>query len=96
VCQDVLAFLKGQFLHDVIGPELSVRFWGLQGLGLGFRLHCCLQYQCLGEGEQCCRRCRCAVAVESCGLVSRKHAVKACQQLHLCICTCLCRRLPSS
>jgi hypothetical protein len=24
VCQEVLAFLKGQFLHDVIAPELSV------------------------------------------------------------------------
>lgn len=26
-CQEVLAFLKGQFLHDVIGPELSVSGW---------------------------------------------------------------------
>jgi hypothetical protein len=24
VCQEVAAFLKGQFLHDVIAPELSV------------------------------------------------------------------------
>jgi len=23
-CQEVMAFLKGQFRHDVIGPELSV------------------------------------------------------------------------
>jgi len=29
VCQDVLAFLKGQFLCDVVGPELSVSAAGL-------------------------------------------------------------------
>lgn len=23
-CQEIMAFLKGQFLHDVIGPEMSV------------------------------------------------------------------------
>lgn len=23
-CQEIMAFLKGQFLHDIIGPELSV------------------------------------------------------------------------
>jgi hypothetical protein len=23
-CQEILAFLKGQLMHDIIGPELSV------------------------------------------------------------------------
>lgn len=64
-CQEVLAFLKGQLVHDVIGPELAVSL-SLLAYGSEGRVLC----WCVGVLCMACLRHRLASFVLPPGLTS--------------------------